>query len=173
MKSFSYLLIASIFLMNCSNQAAKEKAAAQLAPSAVSITQVVGIGKVIPEKEIIQIAAASGGIVTKILKSENDSIRKGEILLELDHVIEDAKCSQLTAAIITQQAQVKADEAAIEEYTSKYRNAVTNLQRLQKLQSKGAETQQSVDDAQTNLQGSQSNLNRLQANVEVSKSKLT
>jgi len=173
MKPFSFLLLASFFLMSCSNQAAKEKAAARMAPSPVTITQVVGIGKVIPEKEIIQIAAASGGIVTKVLKSENDSIKKGETLLELDHVIEDAKCSQLNAAIITQQEQVKADEAAIQEYTAKYSNALTNLQRLQKLLSKGAETQQVVDDAQTTLQGNQSNLNRLLANKDVSKSKLT
>lgn len=46
------------------------------------------------------------------------------------------------------------------------------VQRLQRLLAKGAETQQVVDDANTAVKGYQSNLERLQAGVTVSKRKL-
>ena len=112
------------------------------------------------------------GIVQKIYKNENDSVNTGTPILELDHELEDAKVKQLSSELNTQAAQVNADEASVGEYNAKYNNAVSELQRLQRLLAKGAETQQAVDDANTDLKTFLANLKRLQATVEVSKSKL-
>ena len=171
---FCCLLMITLFT-NCGNKAAKEKELADQKNAALiqtRLNQVVGIGRVEPENEIIQSASPVSGIVSKILKKENDAVKEGEAILEIDNRIEDAKCKQLSDAVMTQEAQIKMDEAAIQEYQAKYSNAVSESQRLQRLLAKGAETQQAVDDANTNLQSFQSNLNRLHAGVAVSKSKL-
>jgi len=171
---YPVLLIA--LLAGCKSPGSKDKASPDKtshdAPP-LKVSQVVGIGKIEPENDIIQLSSPVSGIVSKIDKNENDSVRAGEIVLELDHGVEDAKITQLASQVNTQTEQIKADEASILEFQAKYNNASDQLQRLQKLLLKGAETQQTVDDARTNMQTYQSNLNRLQANVDVSKSRLS
>ena len=78
---------------------------------------------------------------------------------------------QLNNQLITQASQIKVDAASVGEFEAKVSNANSELQRLQNLLLKGAETQQTVDDANTNLKSFNSNLNRLEASVAVSKSK--
>ncbi len=160
-------------LSSCGNNDVKEKAAANKLKATGTVNQVVGIGKIEPESDIIQLSSPVNGIVQKILAKENDSVGAGTPILELDHKIEDAKVRQLISEVNTQADQIKADEAGIEEFAAKYNNAVSEVQRLQRLLAKGAETQQAVDDANTNLKSFQSNLKRLQANVAVSNSRLS
>ncbi|MBZ5856960.1 HlyD family secretion protein [Flavihumibacter profundi] len=169
-----YIVLVIFLFAGCSNPNLNENASAdaKAAVAQVKVSQVVGIGKIEPEFDIIQLSSPVSGIVKKINKRENDSAKAGEIILELDHEVEDAKIKQLVSQVNTQYAQVIADEAAIQEYQAKYDNAILELQRLQKLLTKGAETQQAVDDASTNMQSYQSNLSRLRAIADVSKRRL-
>jgi len=73
----------------------------------------------------------------------------------------------------THAEQIKVDEAAVQEYQVKYTNAVSEVKRLKSLLVEGAETQQAVDNASTDMQSFSSNLKRLQASAGVSKSKLS
>ncbi len=173
MKHLVYCFTLLMVLAGCTDHS-KDQSSAAKNPSkqTAPITQVVGIGKIIPEGDIIQLSSPVNGIVEHIYKKENDSVKVGEKILELQHFVEDAQVSQLSSEIKTQTEQVKADEAAIEEYQAKYDNAVDQLERLKTLLDKGSETQQAVDDAATTLKGFKSNLNRLHDNVLVSKSKL-
>ena len=172
-KQFIWLSLLLYMLSSCSNNEVKEKTADDKLKAASIVTQVVGIGKIEPESDIIQLSSAVSGIVQKILKKENDSVAVGAAILELDHTVEDAKVRQFSSQVNTQADQIKADEASIEEFAAKYSNAVSEVQRLQQLLARGAETQQAVDDANTNLRSFQSNMKRLQADVAVSKSKLS
>ena len=176
MKKIICLFLIQSFFSQCTNNAAKEKAISDEKIAAAlrnQLNQVVGIGRVEPENELIQLSSPVSGIVSNIFKKENDEVKVGEAILALDNLIEAAKYKQAQKSVITQEAQIKMDEAAIQEYQSKYNNAVTEVQRLQRLLSKGAETQQTVDNANTNLQSIQSNLERLKAAVLFSKSKLS
>jgi len=167
----SLLLFISI-VSSCGNKEVKEQNAADKLKDSSAVNQVVGIGKIEPENDIIQLSSPVNGIVHKILKNENDSVNKGTPILELDHELEDGKVKQLAGEVNTQVNQIKVDEASVGEYEAKYNNAVAELQRLQRLLAKGAETQQAVDDATANMKSFQSNFKRLQASVTVSKSKL-
>ena len=169
-----YLLLIFLFsiFVACNNKPAKEKLAIENAKQAIAVNRIVGIGKIIPENDIIQLSSAVNGIVEKIYKKENDTVNIGSIILELEHHVEDEKIMQLNNQLITQAAQIKVDEASVGEFEAKVSNANSELQRLQNLLLKGAETQQTVDDANTNLKSFTSNLNRLEASVAVSKSKL-
>jgi len=173
MKQLFYCCALLLPLVGCSDHV-KNKAIPDKTSTKINAAtdQVIGIGKIVPEGNIIQLSSPVSGIVQHIYKKENDSVSAGEIILELTHLVEDAQVSQLSSEMNTQADQVKADEAAIEEYQAKYNNAIAELQRLLSLLDKGAETQQTVDDASTNLKGIKSNLDRLHDNVMVSKSKL-
>jgi len=137
----------------------------------VDVQQVVGIGRIEPENEIIQLSAEVGGIVQKIYKNENERVQAGDIIFELKHTIEDANTSQLKSAVAIQEAQIKVDESAIKELQIKYANSNVSLQRLKNLLAKGAETQQVVDNATAEMQSFQANIQKLQATVQVSKMK--
>jgi len=172
MKKGFYALVLLLFFISCNNAEKIKEAADEKAKLEKTSNRVVGVGMIVPEKDIVQLSSPVNGIVTKILKSENDSVRVGTPVLELDHQLEDAKVKQLSDEVATQAAQIKGDEASVGEYDAKYENAISELQRMQRLLAKGAETQQAVDDANTNLKSFQSNLKRLQASADVSKSRL-
>ena len=93
MKKGFYALILLVFFISC-NKAEKNKEVADEKAKLEKTNKVVGIGMIVPEKEIVQLSSPVNGIVTKILKSENDSVSRGTPVLELDHQLEDAKVKQ-------------------------------------------------------------------------------
>lgn len=167
MKLISLSILLSISLINCKNKKPEEPTTVSI--RSVAVNQVVGIGKIEPENEIIQLSAEVAGIVQKIYKNENDSVQAGDILLELKHTIEDANITQVKSAAAIQAAQIKVDETAIKELQIRHANAVVEMQRLKNLFAKGAETKQVVDNAATEMQSFEANIKKLQATVEVSK----
>ncbi len=172
MKHCFLLLLSLSILVSCNNKSGDEKLASEKSNEVVNFNRVVGIGKIIPENDIIQLSSPVNGIVQGIYKKENDTVHIGSVVVELEHHIEDAKLVQLNFEVETQIEQIKADEANLDEAEAKYSNAKMELKRLQNLLLKGAETQQTVDDAITNLKSLNANINRFKANVTVAKSKL-
>jgi multidrug efflux pump subunit AcrA (membrane-fusion protein) len=172
MKNGYYALILFLFFVSCNNAYKKTETADAKAKLEKINNRIIGVGMIVPENEIVQLSSPVNGIVTKILKSENDSVSIGTPVLELDHLLDDAKVKQLSREVVTQEAQIKVDEASVGEFEAKYENALSELQRMQRLLAKGAETQQAVDDANTCLKSFQSNLKRSQASADVSKSRL-
>lgn len=169
----NYILPASLilFLIFCDNNAAKKKLETENTKHSNSTNHIIGIGKIIPENDIIQLASPVNGIVQAIYKRENDSVAVGTIILELVHQLEDQKFIHLSNQITTHLAQIKVDLAGVGELEAKITNAQNELHHLQSLLLKGAETQQMVDNASTNLITLTANLNKLQAAVGVTKSR--
>jgi multidrug efflux pump subunit AcrA (membrane-fusion protein) len=172
MKKNLILIICILTFNSCKNKAEKEKLEIEKAKQANAIDQIIGIGKIIPENDIIQLSSLVNGIVHKIYKKDNDSVAIGTIVLELEHQLEDEKIIQLSHQISTQAAQVNADEATINELDAKMSNTKNELIRLQNLLDKGAETQQTVDNAGTNLKSQIASLNKSKANKNLSESRL-
>jgi HlyD family secretion protein len=166
------LIILFSVLVACNNKVEKEKQEIENAKQASTINQIVGVGKITPENDIIQLSSPVSGIVQKMYKKENDTVDIGTIILELEHQLEDENINQLINQLQTQSAQINVDQASVNEFVAKKSNAASELQSLQNLLSKGAETQQAVDDAATNLKTLTANIIKLQAAVAVSKSKL-
>lgn len=171
MKNYFLLILFVSILNSCDNKAAKEKLEIEKAKQTIAINQVVGVGKILPENDIVQLFSPVNGIVQKIYKKENDTVNIGSVVVELEHHLEDEKIMQLNKQLNTQAAQIKVDAASVEEFVAKSNNAQLELERLNNLLLKGAETQQTVDDVTTNLKSLYANLNRLNAIVSVSKSK--
>jgi multidrug efflux pump subunit AcrA (membrane-fusion protein) len=171
MKNNVYILLA--FLLAACSSSKSSKDATQLDSIIVQTTQqIVGIGKITPENDIVPLSTAVGGIVYRKYKNENDLVEEGSLIVELEHSLEDAKIQQLHQEIKSQQAQIAVENAKVEDWLARTNNASVYLQRLTNLLALGAETKQTVDNAKTELQSLQSNLKSSQAGVEVAKSRL-
>lgn len=170
-KYFLFTILFSVS-MACNDKTAQQNQETEMANQVSAIDQIVGIGKITPENDIIQLSSPVSGVVQKVYKKENDTVNAGTIILELEHSLEDENIIQLGNQVTTQAAQIEVDQASVNEYVAKKNNAKSELQSLENLLSKGAETQQTLDDAATNLKTLTSNVNKLQAAVTVSKSKL-
>ncbi len=172
MKHYFLLLLPFAIFYSCTNKSENEQSINRKINDPQPVNLVVGIGKITPEKDIIQLSSSVNGIVHKIYKAENDTVYAGTVILELEHQLEDAKLVQLSNEIYTQTAQIKVDEANLDEAEAKYSNAKSELQSLQNLLAKGSETQQTVDDATTNLKTLNAIRKKMEASVSISKSKL-
>lgn len=172
MKDYLVFTVLFIFITSaCNNKSAKEKLAREELQQVLSINQVVGVGKIGPENDIVQLSSSVNGVVEKIYKKENDTVSVGSIVLVLEHHVEDEKINQLYATLKTQAAQIKVDQAGLSDFEIKLNDAMKEQQRLQHLLAEGAETQQTIDDGNTNVKTLNANVQRLNAAVSVSKSK--
>ncbi len=171
MKHILFTILIILLIASCKNKSEQEQQVMSNIKQNHTTNYVVGVGKIIPENDIIQLSSPVNGIVQKIYKKENDTVRIGSIILEMEHLLEDGKIRLLNNELNTQAAQIKVDQEGVAEFEAKLSNAKSELIRLENLLSKGAETQQIVDDATTNLKTLNANLKKLEASVIVSKSK--
>ncbi len=119
MKKYILFTLLIFMLNSCNNNAAKEKLKIENVKQTTSINYIIGIGKIIPENDIVQLSSPVNGIVQKIYKKENDSVNVGTVILELEHQLEDEKLIQLGSQISTQAAQIKVDIASVGEIEAK------------------------------------------------------
>jgi multidrug resistance efflux pump len=117
----------------------------------VEVSEVVGVGKVEPEKEIISLAAASGGIVKEIYRNDGDSIKEDEPLVRLDDDLELIRVSQLRSQYNSQKSQEDIDELNLRESEARLANKKKLLESVRVLALKGAETKQNLDDLETEV----------------------
>ena len=77
--------------------------------------QIVGVGRIVPEKQIIQLASETSGILKSIYKDENQNVSAGEIIGEVSNQVEAAELQTAKSRITNQNEQTKASNAAIAE----------------------------------------------------------
>jgi multidrug resistance efflux pump len=138
----------------------------------VEISQVVGVGKVEPEKEIISLAAASGGIVKEIYRNDGDSIKKDEPLVRLDDDLELIRVSQLRSQYNSQKSQEDIDKLNLQESEARLANKKKLLESVRVLALKGAETKQTLDDLETEVTTLSLTVEKDRAMVKLSASRL-
>jgi multidrug resistance efflux pump len=150
-----YLAVIPLIISACSGSKENEEktgTASQSVNSAiVDISEVVGVGKVEPEMEIISLAASTGGVVKEIYRMDGDSIRKDEPLARLDDDLELIKISQLKSQYSAQKFQEEIDRINLRDSEARLSNKKKLLESVRSLQSKGAETTQTLDDLETEV----------------------
>jgi HlyD family secretion protein len=150
-----FLVIIPFIIAACSGgRENKEKSGTAPLPvnsATVDVSEVVGIGKVEPEKEIISLAAATGGVVKDIYRYDGDSIKKDEPLVRLDDELELIRVSQLKSQYNTQKSQQEIDELNLRESEARLANKKKLLESVRVLALRGAETKQTLDDLDTEV----------------------
>jgi len=137
------------------------------------ITQVVGIGKIEPETQILSLASSGGGIITDILKREGDRIRSGEAIIMLDSETERNNVELIKGRIKTQEYQAELNRGAVRETEIRLASAVRLLESSRRLLKDGAETVRNLDDLETEVSLLETTLIKDRANLGISESKIS
>jgi multidrug resistance efflux pump len=138
----------------------------------VEVSEVVGVGKVEPEKEIISLAAATTGIVKEIYRNDGDTIEKEEALVRLDDELELIRVSQLRSQYNSQKSQEEIDKLNLRESEARLANKKKLLESVRTLAFKGAETTQTLDDLETEVTTLSLTVEKNNASVNLSASRL-
>jgi multidrug resistance efflux pump len=171
-----YLVIIPLIIAACSgNKENKEKVGTSsntVNSSMVEVSEVVGVGKVEPEEEIISLAASTGGVVKEIYRNDGDTIKKDEPLVRLDDELELIKVSQLKSQYNGQKSQEEIDRLNLRESKARLSNKKKLLESVRNLASKGAETTQTLDDLETEVTSLSITVEKNSASVNLSASRL-
>jgi len=171
-----YLVIVPFIITACSGSSENEEKSGTIPLSVnsatVDVSEVVGTGKVEPEKEIIGLAAATGGVVKEIYKYDGDSIKKDEPLVRLDDELELIRVSELRSQYNTQKSQQVIDELNLRESQAKLANKMKLLESVRVLALNGAETKQTLDDLETEVTTLSLTVEKYSASVRLSASRL-
>jgi HlyD family secretion protein len=164
MKLSTFIYIGSCFslLFACSScekgRSSKDRADSTQLFTPDKAREVTGTGKVEPENGIVSLAATSAGIVVKQFKSRGDSVRKGEPILQLDEVLEQARFEQSSSQVPAQRSQIEMARESVREAEVIYQYNQEHLASARNLLRKGAETQENVNDLEQTLKKSEIDL---------------
>ncbi len=171
-----YLVIIPLIITACSgnkeNKAKSANVPETVNSALVDVSEVVGVGKVEPEKEIISLASPTGGVVKEIYRNDGDSIKKDEPLVRLDDELELIRVSQLRSQYNSQKSQEEIDKLNLRESEARLSNKNRLLQSVRTLESKGAETTQTLDDLETEVTTLSLNVEKNSASVNLTASRL-
>jgi len=171
-----YLVIIPMIITACSgskeNKEKSDIASYSINSSLVEVSEVVGLGKVEPEKEIISLAAATGGVVKEIFRNDGDTVKKGDPLVRLDDELELIKVSQLRSQYNSQKSQQEIDKLNLRETEARLFNKKKLLESVRALALKGAETKQTLEDLDTEVTALSLNVEKDSAAVKLSGSRL-
>ncbi len=172
----SLSIISILFLLySCSDgteNKSTKNAAETIVTSNKTITSAFGNGRIESEFKVIKLASSSTGILTKVLKNENESVKKGDVLAELEKSAEDGEVQKVLAQIKKFRTQNEINSVEIREGEQRLFNSSRELQRSKALVDLGAETKQDYDDASLNYELEQSKLDKASTNRIITNSEI-
>ena len=176
-KNFYYLFLLSFFALASCNQSNKSKDATSNTQNAglkqvETVDQVTGIGLIVPEALITDLAVQLPGTVTEIYKNIGDSVKAGEIILQLDDRDEQLALQKLKQQKQAQIFQIAEAQAQLDEKKVNLENQKAKLKSSIELQKSGAETMQNLEDLQANVLSIEAGVQALEANLDLVKSQL-
>lgn len=167
-----FFLVPALFGMySCGNKKAQERAE-KIKQEGLSqlenVKYISAIGKIEPEKGLVEIASEYSGIVSKVYRKEGDSVRAGDPLIELKTQVERADEAILLSQIEAQKKKASAEAANIRQYSAQLWEIERDLAVSERLVESGAETRQNVESAKKDREVSRSNLEVAQRNAATS-----
>lgn len=176
-KNFYYFfVVSSLLLASCSHKSNSKDAPSKTENPGLkqveTVNQVIGIGLIVPEALITDLAAQLPGTVTEIYQNIGDSVKAGEIILQMDDRDEQLALQKLKQQKQTQIFQITEAQAQLDEKKVQLENQKAKLKSSIELQKSGAETLQNLEDLQSNVLASEAGLQALEANLDLVKSQL-
>jgi len=169
----TYILMLPILLATGCNKTV-DKSGAQVAGAAMQApTQVIAIGRVEPEEKISAMGTQVNGIVKRIYVAAGDTVKKGQLLVELDHSYEDAVLLQANSKLATQKAEIENANAQLSSVKIKTDNLRVKLERTKRTVASDADTKQNLDNAQTDYDQSLKDIDRYSAGLVSEQTKLS
>ena len=171
MKKVATLVLATLLIAGCTKK--ENKIISKTVENTTSkIKEVVAVGKVEPQNDIINLAAMCGGIVVKVLKTDGDTVKTGDVLIKLDDEIDQLKISQIKSQVQTQKSQIEIEQNTLKNASIKLSNKKQLLSSTKNLLKSGAETQQVFDDLNTEVNTLENDVERAKIAVQSDQSRL-
>jgi HlyD family secretion protein len=130
------------------------------------ITKVVGVARIEPEQGLVELYAGTTGRVTDIPVSENQSLKKGQVLLTVDRTTDQAQLASARSKIGTQRAGIAAQEAAVASLKLSADKARTDYELNQKLLAVKGITQQTLNESEADVAKAQQEYRKGLADLE-------
>ena len=134
--------------------------------------QVVALGRIEPEGEIVNLACERSGLITAVRVREGERVQAGQVLIELSQEVERARLAQIGTRLATQRTLLATDSAAIREGEVALANLQRTLERYRGLEAQGATNAQAVDNAQTAYDSQVEALARLRGTLATNQSRV-
>lgn len=161
-------LSAILLLAACGN--GKENTAPVTEP--LSIAHVVGIGKIIPQGGVVELAAPASGIVEERYFNTGDKVEAGDVILVLEKRNEILSVQENDAGIATQQLQVESARLALEQERIALEDQQRRLNDARELLKAGAVTGEEVRRLQNDADQGTERLKKTENDYRLQQSRL-
>ncbi|HEX2922137.1 MAG TPA: HlyD family efflux transporter periplasmic adaptor subunit [Bacteroidales bacterium] len=136
------------------------------------VTQVTGIGKIIPESGISEVASPVSGIVIGLPVSEGSHVKKGDVLVMLDNTGETLAVRESDSRIATQQKAVESQQWLIEQKKTDIADKLRKLTDAQELLKSNATSGENVRKLQNDLDMANQEMKKLESDLALQQSQL-
>jgi len=165
-----------MFMFSCSGKQSKSNVKNDSIPSQVlsadEISTVSGIGLVEPESQIVDLALNNSGTISRVYQSSGTKVKKGDIILSLDHKDDQLNLQETQAQRTTAQITEQLNQANVQETQNRLNDAISTLNQTKKLFEKGAVTRQELDNDELNVKVLKIQLEQNQLSVQQAKSQI-
>ena len=143
-----FLLSVSMGMMACSGNNAPESNPAMPRDSTTLPVknEVFGVARIEPESEIIQLTAGAAGKIVNVLVTDNQEVKAGTEILQLDVDLARAQLAQAQSKMLAQDAAEQVAQANLDQVRLDLEQAEKDLALARKLLAGNAETPQQVRD---------------------------
>ena len=161
------LLLVGIVLMGCAKKQAPQPVAENM-----PVTQITGIGKIVPEGGISELASPVSGIVTAIPITEGSKVKKGDILVQLDNTGQVLAAEEIANKITTQKKAVESQKWLIEQKKTALADKLRKLTDAQDLLTSGATAGENVRTLQNEYDQSSLEMKKVESDLAMQQSQL-
>lgn len=168
------ILVMILAFTSCGDQKAKEETAAKTDSISKPTTknQILGVARIEPEDGIMSLTAGTSGRVLNVLIVDNQLVKKGQLLLNVEVVLENAQLRQAQSKVGAQQATIAANQATLEALKVSQNNARVNYERNLDLFKGHAQTQQALEDSKATFDKLTKDLQTAEANIRQAQAKV-
>jgi len=137
-------------------------------PTALDVKTVTGIGRVEPEVKIHILTAEVSGIVAAVRKESGSQAKADDPIIELAHELQDNVVLQRKLALQNRLAAHQTIVVNIEAAKIRAQNALVNYNRIKALYESGVDTKTNHDNALTDYETRQKEVEQLQTQLATS-----
>jgi HlyD family secretion protein len=176
MKKLSYTIIVILLvaITACNNGSKEKEIQGKVQLDSINKAEskiIVGVAIIEPQSRIISLYAENGGIIDKINVDINSDIKKGDVIVELNHKIEGSQLEQSGSKLKTQHSLIASSKAKLISLEAKLENAKITFERNKKLFESGGVTKQALDESQYAYESSTGDVAAAKADVEQQQNK--
>jgi HlyD family secretion protein len=162
------VLLISLFLSGCGDRSTKLQDSTASIP--LQPDKVIGIGRIEPEKKFLELHAETPGIVTVLHVRAGDQVQRGDIILQQNFELEQAKVGLSEARIATQQSQLQAAKATLSVVRIRAANSRLEFERVKTLFEQDVEVRANFDRLKAEYEALAQEIKQREADVETASS---